>query len=63
MDKPYENREIDHMFNDIKETLERIEEQTTRTNGRVTSLEKWMWTVIGGLSILAFLVGNQMLNI
>lgn len=45
-DKNYSKRELDHYFTDIKSilekqntTLERIEVQTTKTNGRVTKNE------------------------
>ena len=47
MDAPYSNREIDSHFQEIKETLSRIESQTTKTNGRVTRLESWKNTSIG----------------
>lgn len=35
----YNNREIDHFLSDVKSQLSRIEIQTTKTNGRVSSLE------------------------
>jgi hypothetical protein len=40
MKDEYSNREIDRMFKEITDSLVRIEEQTTKTNGRVTRLEK-----------------------
>lgn len=55
-DKPYENREIDNMFGEIKETLVRIEEQTKKTNGRVTQLERWKYMSMGATAILTTLI-------
>lgn len=52
----YSNRELDHFFGDIKSSLKRIEEQVTKTNGRVSSLEKWRWMVVGGLMVLSAIV-------
>lgn len=39
MEAPFSNREIREMFDDIKGDLSDIKVQTTKTNGRVTSLE------------------------
>lgn len=60
----YSNRELDRMFQEIKEQLNRIEAQTMRTNGKVRKLQVWQASVIGGLSVLAFLVPylNSMMN-
>ena len=46
-EQPYSNREIDIHFQDIKESLARIEAQTTKTNGRVSALEAWKSASVG----------------
>ena len=56
MDTPYLNRELDEKFSDIKEALERIEAQTTRTNGRVGRLEHWQAYVIGFCACITLLI-------
>ena len=50
-EEPYKNREIREMFDDIKSTLLRIETQTTKTNGRVSSLEGSRNWVLGGAAV------------
>lgn len=55
-EKPYENREIREFFNEIKESLKRIEEQTVKTNGRVGVLENWRAYNTGALAVIALLV-------
>lgn len=65
-DSNYSKRELDHYFGDIKQTLEkqniileRIEGQTTRTNGRVSKLEFWKSVIVWGfpfcVTIIIFL--------
>ncbi len=67
-EKNYSKRELDHFFKDtmraIKngiesirdEALPRIETQVLKTNGRVTKLERWQYTIIGGLTIISAVV-------
>lgn len=56
MENEYSNREIDRMFNEISQALNRIEEQTIRTNGRVTRLEKICLVI--GVAVATYLVFN-----
>ena len=55
-DYRYSNREIKVFFNEIKDTLERIETQTTKTNGRVNKLENWRSYLLGGIAIISSIV-------
>jgi hypothetical protein len=59
----YTKRELDFHFQEIKETLSEIREQTIKTNGRVTSLERWKWMMVGGLTLLSFLVSAKLLTL
>lgn len=52
----YSNRELDHMFEDIINALNRIEGQTTRHNGRMSKMEAWRNFMLGGMAIISFLV-------
>ena len=52
-DAEYSNREIDRMFSEIKEQLDRIEVQTRKTNGRVTKLERIL--MVSGTAVAAIL--------
>lgn len=63
MNQDYTNREIDEMQKDIKDSLNRIENQTIKTNGRVSVLEKWMWMVLGALTIISWLLAAKLLNL
>ena len=56
MEPDYSNREIDRFMKDIIDTLNRIETQTMKTNGRVNSLEQWRYYQTGAISVLALLL-------
>ena len=58
----YSKRELDEKFKDIKDSLDRIETQTTRHNGRLTNVERWMYSMMGAIGVLGFLVGAKLLS-
>lgn len=55
-EEPFKNREIVEMFNDLKESNKRIEDQVKVTNGRVTQLERWKYIGMGATSVLTLIV-------
>lgn len=56
MEPKFTNREINEMFKDVRESLTRIEEQTTRHNGRMTRMEEWKAFMSGGMAVLTLIV-------
>ncbi len=56
MDDSYANREIDSKFEGVHGKLDSILVQTTRTNGRVTKLERWQSYVLGFLAAVSVLI-------
>lgn len=46
----YSNRELDTKFQQIMDGIARIEEQTTKTNGRVTKLEFWKESIMAKIA-------------
>jgi hypothetical protein len=66
-ESPYQNREIDEKFDDIKLSLDRIEAQTIKTNGAVAETKKdlakldlnykqWRAYLTGALTVLTFFI-------
>lgn len=55
-DTPYSNREINEKFNDIIVRLDRIELQTTKTNGNVIGLKLWRAWITGALAVVSVVV-------
>lgn len=43
--------------------LEEIQKQTTRTNGRVTKLERWQLVIISGSAIVLFLLRDSVIDV
>jgi hypothetical protein len=46
------NEENSVHMGEIVRTLDRIEKQVVKTNGRVSALEKWRWIITGGIIVL-----------
>lgn len=47
---------IENFKEHVGETLKRIETQTIKTNGRVSSLERWRSYLAGGMAIILMLI-------
>jgi hypothetical protein len=47
---------IENEFRHNKEAHSAVLTQVTKTNGRVSSLEKWKYTMVGAISILTAVV-------
>lgn len=56
MEVEYSKRELDHMFDDIKQDLKLILGQTTLHNGRMSKLEKYQAYTQGALAVLGIFV-------
>lgn len=56
MEDPYTNREIDRLFTEIKIQLDRIESQTTKTNDRVSSLERYKAGLVMSIGLISFVI-------
>lgn len=54
-EQDYSNRELDSHFDVIKETLDRIEKQVLKTNGRVNKLERNMLIVSCVIGTILFM--------
>ena len=59
MESDYSKRELDHMFKDIKNQLNRIEYQTIRHNARLTKVERYLLIVGCVTGTVFFLNGNE----
>ena len=59
MTRPFADDEVVKVqFKSIMDVLERIEEQTKATNGRVRSLEAWRNYMLGAFGLFSLLLGT-----
>ena len=42
---------------EVKASLTRVFDQVVKTNGRVSALEKWRWTITGALMVIVTMMG------
>lgn len=54
----YSKREFDHMFSDIKDSLNRIEAQTVKHNGRLTKVERIL-LIVGTATVVLLVVSGS----
>jgi hypothetical protein len=63
MDQDYTNREIDSQFHGVHQKLDMLIVQTTKTNGRVTKLEKFMLILGTATTVIIALRFPELLSI
>lgn len=52
----YNESNLETLFNGIHEKLDKIFKQTEKTNGRISSLERWRSYITGGLAVIIMLL-------
>lgn len=62
MKNDYSNREIDLMMKLMDEKLDLILKEATKHNGRLSRMERWMWTLTGAIAIVSFLLTNNLIK-
>lgn len=51
------------MFSEIRETLTRIETQTTKTNGSVANLKMWRAYIVGAVAVIGFFIASVIIPV
>lgn len=63
MEENYSKRELDEFIKDIHGALLRIEVQTSKTNGRVTFIEKILLVAGTVIAVLLLTNGSKLLEV
>lgn len=63
MQEPYNKREVDTLLQNIYEKLERIEEQTTKHNGRMTKIERYLLVIGCVAGTLLIVSGSEFIQL
>lgn len=51
------DNQYDDIMSELKEMRKESTEQHNKLSGRITTMEKWMWTVMGGAVVVGSLIG------
>ena len=51
------DNQYDDIMNELKDMRKESTEQHNKLSGRITTMEKWMWTVMGGAIVIGSIIG------
>jgi hypothetical protein len=51
------DNQYDDIMNELKDMRKESTEQHNKLSGRITTMEKWIWTVMGGAVVVGSLIG------
>lgn len=51
------DNQYDDIMNELKDMRKESTEQHNKLSGRITTMEKWMWTVMGGAVVVGSIIG------
>ena len=51
------DNQYDDIMNELKDMRKESTEQHNKLSGRITTMEKWMWTVMGGAIVVGSIIG------
>lgn len=51
------DNQYDDIMNELKDMRKESTEQHNKLSGRITTMEKWMWTIMGGAIVVGSIIG------